>query len=105
LPGPRVGLSDGLLKQPGGDRQCVEMLCAAQQPSLQAVALACEGALKQHTPSAAAVLNLLHRLQPDPPRVEVATPERLPLNTPPQAELGRYDRLLTQAQAVPPAKA
>lgn len=100
LPGPIVCLRDGLLKKPGGDRQFVEILCAAQQHSLEAVAVACELALEQQTLSSAAVLNLLHRLQPNPPRVEVSTPERLRLNTPPKADLGRYDRLLTQAREV-----
>lgn len=103
LPGPVARLRDGLLKKSGGDRQFVESLCAAQWHSLDAVAVACELALEQQTPSAAAVLNLLHRLQPDPPRVEVTTPERLVLSTPPQADLGRYDRLLTQAREVPHA--
>jgi hypothetical protein len=103
LPGPVTRLRDGLLKKSGGDRQFVEILCTAQQHSLEAVAVACELALQQHTPSVATVLNWLYRLQPDPPRVEVATPERLVLSTPPKADLGRSDRLLTQIPEVPPA--
>lgn len=59
LPGPVARLRDGLLKKSGGDRQFVEILCAAQWHSLDAVAVACELALEQQTPSAAAVLNLL----------------------------------------------
>jgi hypothetical protein len=57
-PCPLTRLRDGLLKKLGGDRQFVEILCAAQQHGLEAVAVACELALEQHTPSAAAVLNV-----------------------------------------------
>jgi hypothetical protein len=103
-PHPIACLRDGLLKKPGGDRQFVEILCAAQHESLEALAVACELALEQGTPSAAAVLNVLHRLQPDPPPVEVATPERLRLTLPPQADLSRYDQRL-QAREVRQAAA
>lgn len=46
------------LSKPGGDRQFVEILCAACKPRLEALAVACALALEQHTPSAAAVLNV-----------------------------------------------
>lgn len=100
-PPPIARLRDGLLKKPGGDRQFVELLCAAPQDSLEAVAVACE--LAQDTPSAAAVLNLLHRLQPDPPPIEVAPPEGLKRALPPQADLSRYDPRLQARGGTPGA--
>lgn len=97
LPAPVQRLRDCLLKRPGGDREFVSILCAAQQ-DLDSIVVACDLALQQKTPSAAMVLNLLHRLREALPPANVATPETLQLRTPPQADLKRYDALLSQKE-------
>ena len=99
LPKAIVGIREKLMRRSGGDREFVEILCAAQR-DLDTVTVACELALEQDTPSAAVVLNLVHRLRQDPPTATVNTPEALRLKTPPQADLGRYDSLLSKKPGV-----
>ena len=82
-----------LMKQPQGDRACVELLLAGRQHGLEPLEVACALALKQGPVTAAVILNHLHRLL-SPRRPEtLPTPERLRLTLEPVADCARYDRL------------
>jgi hypothetical protein len=65
-----------LMKRTGGDREFVSIPGAAQQ-DMGAVAVACEPALEQGTPSADVAHNILYRLQQGAPTVQVTAPEAL----------------------------
>lgn len=82
-----------LLKQPGGDTACVDLLLAGRQHGLEPLEVACARALAQGTVSAPVVLNQLHRvLSPRLPDT-LPIPERLRLTLEPTANCARYDRL------------
>ena len=81
-----------LLHQDGGDKVMAQVLAEVPKQGLDAVLVAVELALQSGRVSAEHVLNVLSRLKeqrvPEPP---VAT--MLKLNTPPLANLQRYDAL------------
>jgi hypothetical protein len=88
-----------LMKQPGGDKACVELLLAGRQHGLEPLEVACEWALEQGTTAVAVVLNHLHRLLSPRPPETLPTPERLNLTLEPKADCTRYDRLRQNAGA------
>ena len=93
-------LQAALLKQPGGDREMVEVLALVLHHDEQAVLTAVELALEAGVPTKTHVLNVLHRLldgtSPAPP---VTAPQALRLLNEPQANVKRYDTLRGKAQA------
>ena len=96
LPEAFKRLQAALLKQPGGDREMVEVLALVLHHDEQSVLAAVELALEAGVPTKTHVLNVLHRLldgKPDLPPVDA--PQALRLNTEPQANVGRYDTLRT----------
>lgn len=92
MPEPLQELQRQLLRHSGGDRVMAQVLMGVSLHGLEAVLVAVELALQSGRVSAEHVLNVLSRLQeqrmPEPP---VAT--MLTLNTPPLANLQRYDAL------------
>ena len=83
-----------LLRQPGGDREMVEILALVLHHDEQAVLAAVELALEAGVATKTHVLNVLHRLldgQPVP--APVTAPQALRLNREPQANVLRYDSL------------
>ncbi len=93
-------LQAALLKQPGGDREMVEILALVLHHDEQAVLTAVELALEAGVPTKTHVLNLLHRLlDGKPPAPPVTSPQALRLVNEPQANVLRYDALRGKAQA------
>ena len=83
-----------LLKQPGGDREMVDILALVLHHDEQAVLTAVELALEAGVASKTHILNVLHRLldgKPSPSHV--TAPQALRLIVEPQANVVRYDRL------------
>lgn len=83
-----------LSKQVGGDREFVNLLCAAREHGVEAVAGACQSALDDGVVREAWILNCLSRdiAPPEPPAVEAAD---LVLHIEPEANCVRYDAMLT----------
>jgi len=82
-----------LERQPGGDRQMVEILAAVLSDGLDAVDAACAEALSHNVHSAGVVLNILARHREPPPPLTIATPDALRLSCEPAANCDRYDSL------------
>jgi transposase len=82
-----------LERQPGGDRQVVEILGAILTDGLEAVETACLEAVSQNVPSASVVLNILARHREPPPPLTITTPDALKLACEPTADCDRYDSL------------
>jgi hypothetical protein len=82
-------LQTALLKQPGGDREMVEILALALHHDEQVVLAAVELALEAGSPTKTHVLNVLHRLLDGKPQaspeLSVSTPQALQLGVEPQA--------------------
>ncbi len=90
-----------LLKQPGGDREMVEILALVLHHDEQAVITAVELALDSGVASKTHVLNVLHRLLDGKPVAPTVTaPQALRLANEPQANVLRYDglRMVTEAR-------
>ena len=81
-----------LLKRLGGDREMVEILSLVLHHDEQAVLCAVELALESGTLSKAHVLNLLSRLETEPP-APLEPPAGLTLLEEPVANVNRYDHL------------
>ena len=64
-----------LERQPGGDRQMVDILGAILTDGLEAVEAACSEALSHNVHSAGVVLNILARHREPPPPLTITTPE------------------------------
>jgi transposase len=93
-------LQGALLKQPGGDREMVEILALVLHHDEQAVLTAVELALEAGVPTKTHVLNVLHRLlDGKPPAAPVTAPQALRLVNEPKANVMRYDALRGKAQA------
>jgi transposase len=92
MPEPLQELQRQLLRHSGGDRVMAQVLMGVSLHGLEAVLVAVELALQSGLVSAEHVLNVLSRLQeqraPEPPVTTMLT-----LNTPPLANLHRYDAL------------
>lgn len=82
-----------LERQPGGDRQMVDILGAVLTDGIEAVETACAEALSEGVHSAGVVLNILARHREPPPPLTIATPDALQLNCEPVANCDRYDNL------------
>jgi hypothetical protein len=85
-----------LERQPGGDRQMVDILGAILTDGLEAVEAACAEALSHNVHSAGVVLNILARHREPPPPLTITTPDALRLNCEPAADCDRYDSLRRQ---------
>lgn len=92
MPEPLQELQRQLLRHSGGDRVMAQVLMGVSLHGLEPVLVAVELALQSGRVSAEHVLNVLSRLQeqrmPEPPVTTILT-----LNTPPLANLQRYDAL------------
>ncbi|TYB81185.1 IS21 family transposase [Maritimibacter fusiformis] len=85
-----------LERQPGGDRQMVDILAAVLTDGLDAVDAACAEALSHNVHSAGVVLNILARHREPPPALTITTPDALRLSCEPAANCDRYDSLRRQ---------
>jgi transposase len=97
LPKPVDKIRAQLMKQPGGDAECVKILQAIVRDGLEAVTVACELALNDGMIRSDYVLNLLSRLRPTPSLQVVETPATLKLHQEPIANCQRYNSLLSEA--------
>ncbi len=87
-------LQTALLRQPGGDREMVEILALVLHHDEQAVLAAVELALEGGVPTKTHVLNVLHRLLDGKPIAPpVTAPQALRLVNEPQPNVRRYDSL------------
>ena len=94
LPAAFKRLQAMLLKQPGGDREMVEILALVLHHEEQAVLTAVELAMESGVASKIHVLNVLHRLLDGKPApAPVTSPQALRLLVEPQANVLRYDQL------------
>ena len=82
-----------LERQPGGDRQMVDILSAVLTDGIAAVEAACAEALSHNVHSAGVVLNILARHREPPPPLTITTPDALKLACEPIADCNRYDSL------------
>ena len=82
-----------LERQPGGDRQMVEILSAILTDGIEAVDRACTEALLHKVHSSGVVLNILARHREPPPPLTITTPDALQLACEPTADCTRYDSL------------
>ena len=85
-----------LERQPGGDRQMVDILSAILTDGLEAVEKACAEALGHKVHSAGVVLNILARHREPPPPLTITTPDALQLSCEPTADCTKYDSLRRQ---------
>ncbi|MEP3334345.1 IS21 family transposase [Sedimentitalea sp.] len=85
-----------LERQPGGDRQMVEILSAVLTEGIDAVEAACAEALSHNVHSVGVVLNILARHREPPPPLTITTPDALKLACEPAANCDRYDSLRRQ---------
>ena len=95
MPAPLLALQQALLRRPGGDRVMAQVLAAVPTAGLDAVLVAAELVLETGAVSAEHVLNVLGRLNANPPPDQVETALRL--NEAPRADTDRYDRLRDKA--------
>lgn len=93
LPSSLLQIQRQLLQHLGGDREFVDILCAARQYGLEIVEGVCRTALAQGTTQGEVILNLVSRAVAPPLLAEVPIPERLQLQEEPIADCGRYDSL------------
>ena len=98
MPEPFRMLQAKMLRQPGGDREMVDILSLVLHHDEQAVLCAVELALGAGVPTKTHVLNLLHRLLDGKPtdQPDVNPPAALSLSKEPEANVARYDGLRTQ---------
>jgi hypothetical protein len=82
-----------LERQPGGDRQVVDILGAVLIDGLDAVEAACVESLSHNVHSAGVILNILARHREPPPPLTIVTPDALKLGREPAANCDRYDSL------------
>jgi hypothetical protein len=100
LPAGFKRLQAALLKQPGGDREMVEVLALVLHHEEQAVLASVELTLEAGVPTKTHVLNVLHRLLDGKPAAPpITAPQALRLVNEPQANVTRYDTLRGKAQA------
>jgi len=97
MPEPFRVLQAKILRQPGGDREMVDILSLVLHHDEQAVLCAVELALEVGVPTKTHVLNLLHRLLDGTPtdQPDVNPPAALALSKEPEANVARYDGLRT----------
>jgi len=83
-------------RQPGGDKQMVDILSAILTDGVDAVEAACAEALSHKTHSAGVVLNILARHREPPPPLTITTPDALQLACEPTSDCTRYDSIRRQ---------
>ena len=93
LPQPVKSLQSHLLKQPKGDRAMVKLLTLIADFGEEIGVKAAAIALENEMPTVEAVLNIIHRLTE--PVIPIIISYDVPLRIPPQAQLSRYDSLLS----------
>ncbi len=93
LPQPVKTLQSHLLKQPKGDRAMVKLLSLIADYGEEIGVKAAAIALDNEIPTVEAVLNIIHRLTE--PVIPSIISYDVPLRMPPQAQLSRYDSLLS----------
>ncbi|WP_293602865.1 IS21 family transposase, partial [Polaromonas sp. 17-63-33] len=93
LPQPVKTLQSHLLKQPKGDRAMVKLLSLIADYGEEIGVKAAAIALENEMPTVEAVLNIIHRLTE--PVIPTIISYDVPLRIPPQAQLSRYDSLLS----------
>lgn len=93
LPQPVKSLQQHLLKQPKGDRAMVKLLTLIADYGEEIGVKAAAIALENEMPTVEAVLNIIHRLTE--PVIPTIKSYDVPLRMPPQAQLSRYDSLLS----------
>lgn len=93
LPQPVKTLQSHLLKQPKGDRAMVKLLSLIADYGEEIGVTAAAIALDNDMPTVDAVLNIIHRLKE--PVIPSIMSYDVPLRMPPQAQLSRYDSLLS----------
>ena len=93
LPSSLRRVQHKLERQPGGDRQMVDILTAILTDDLDAVEAACAEALSENVYSAGVILNILARHREPPPPLTITTPDALKLDCEPVANCDRYDSL------------
>jgi transposase len=100
LPEAFKRLQQHLLKQPGGDREMVELLALALHHGEEAVLCAVELALSDGAPTKTHVINVLHRLIDGKPTATgiIKAPQALALDQEPRADVERYDALREERQ-------
>ena len=101
MPKPLSMIWEHYRRQPGGDRDFIELLMLYQQHGQDAVEMACELAVEYGTMQLAAIIALLHDLtEPDAAREMTAEEVSYPrLQLPPEANCQRYDQLLRTGEA------
>jgi len=101
MPEPFRVLQARMLRQPGGDREMVDILSLVLHHDEQDVLCAVELALEAGVPTKTHVLNLLHRLLDGKPidLPDVSPPAALLLSKEPEANVARYDGLRPAAGA------
>ena len=95
MPEPLIRLQRLLLKREGGDRVMSQVLAAVPKAGLEAVLVAVELVLESGAVSAEHVLNVLTRLNQEPPPERVET--SLQVKEAPVADPSRYDSLRQKA--------
>ena len=88
-------------KQPGGDRDFIELLMLYQQHGQNALEMACELAVEYGTIQLSAIITLLHALT-EPEGAKEMTDDEVAchhLQQPPEANCHRYDQLLSKGEA------
>ena len=100
LPRPIEQVKKQLLKRKGGDKECVAILTAIRQYSMEAVEVACELALADKTVSKDVILNSLSRLRQEHQPDTIATPLSLTLAEEPTTDCAYYNRLLQEMHHV-----
>lgn len=93
LPQPIKTLQCHLLKQTKGDRAMIKLLSLIAKYGEELCVSAAAIALQEGVPAVEAVLNIIHRLKE--PVIPIITSYDVPLKDPPQAQLARYNALLS----------
>lgn len=100
LPDAFQKLRQQLLRRTGGDREMVDILALVLHHDEQAVLCAVALALEDGVATKTHILNILHRLVDGKTATVTAidAPQALVLRQEPQADVGRYDRLIKEVR-------
>lgn len=93
LPEPIQQVRERLLKQPSGDRACVELLMAAREAGLDTLTVACELALEYRLITAPVIMNEIRRLLAPARPTTLQWPHEIKLRIEPRSDCKRYDGL------------
>ena len=85
-------------EEQGGDRDFVELLLMVCEHGIEAIDMACDLALTQKTTRLPMIINLINQLV-EPMSDPLPEPDKYPqLQTPPQADCGRYEQLCNRRE-------